>query len=94
MKLPFSQANRKGLMLPGGGQVQRFSILPWEFYCGTNVFKDGGMQTCIFNPQPSVTLDEAFQTLAFLVAANTPKSGPVAWDTVPEGVQRHFRFKE
>lgn len=88
--------NPRGNILKGGVQLQRVPVIPWDAFvsCGLNAYKDGKVRTCIFDPQPMVTADEAFQVLRFLMAAQRPKPGPIAWDTVPEEVVRHFRFKE
>lgn len=80
--------------LKGGVQLQRVPVIPWQAFvaCGLQVYSDGKVQPCIFDPQPMVTADEAFQVLRFLMATQRPKPGPIAWKTVPEEVRRHFRF--
>ena len=79
----------------GGIPLQRVPVIPWEAFvaCGMKVYLDGKIQACRFVPQPMITADEAFQTLRFLIAAQGGKPGPVAWDTVPDEVRRHFRFE-
>jgi len=77
---------------------------------GVQVYKDEKIKLAIFDPQPMFEAEEAFQTLRLLMAVQqqTIKSllaklgmarlarqpGPVAWDTVPESVRRHFCFKD
>lgn len=81
--------------LRGGVQLKRVPVIPWNAFvaCGLQVFTNGKVQLAILDPQPMVTADEAFQTIRLLIAAMGQKPGPVAWDTVPEEVKRHFRFK-
>jgi hypothetical protein len=82
--------------LKGGVQLQRVPVIPWDAFvsCGLKVHKDRKMQSCIFDPQPMTTADEAFQVLRLLIATQRPKPGPIAWETVPEEVARHFRFPD
>lgn len=76
---------------------------------GIQVYRDGKVQLAIFDPQTMEDPEEVFQVLRLLLsiqqqsirtamqklgmAPQGPAPGPVAWDTVPECVQRHFRFK-
>jgi len=82
--------------LKGGVQLQKVPVIPWNQYvaCGLKVYKDGEIQTCIFDPKPMVAAEETFQVLRFLVACQERKPGPVAWHTVPESVKKHFRFQD
>ena len=81
--------------LQGGVPLQQFPVIPWNAYvaCGLKVFKDDKIQSCIFAPQPMETPDEVFQVLRSLMAAQQNKPGPIAWETVPEEVQKHFAFQ-
>jgi hypothetical protein len=91
-------SNRFNLNIPksGGVQLQRVPVIPWEAFtaCGLKVYKDGKVQPCVFDPQPMVTADEAFQVLRLLLASMSAKPGPVSWETVPEEVTKHFRFQD
>ena len=80
--------------LKGGVQLQRVPVIPWEAFvaCGMQVYKDGKVKAALFDPKPMITADEAFQVMRLLMAAQRQKPGPIAWDTVPDEVQRHFRF--
>jgi hypothetical protein len=82
--------------LKGGVPLQRVPVIPWNAFvaCGLKVCLNGKMRSCIFDPQPMVTADEAFQVMRLLLAVQNPKPGPIAWETVPEEVQRHFRFMD
>jgi hypothetical protein len=70
-------------------------VIPWAAFvaCGLKVYRNDKVQVALFDPQPMITVDEAFQTLRLLMAAQGKKPGPIAWETVPEEVQRHFRFE-
>jgi len=76
--------------------MRRVPVIPWDAFvaCGVQVHEDGKVRPVLFDPQPMLTVDEAFQTLRFLLAAQMGKPGPVSWETVPEEVRRHFRFKD
>lgn len=84
--------------LQGGIQLQKVPVIPWEGFvaCGLKVFdeQDKKVKVAIFDPQPMDEIDEAFQTLRLLIAAQSPKPGPVDWATVPEEVTRHFKIKD
>lgn len=82
--------------LRGGINLQKVPVIPWEAFvaCGLQVYKDGKIQPCLFDPKPMDTTDEAFQTLRFLLAGQQRKPGPVSWETVPDQVKRHFRFQD
>ncbi len=76
---------------------------------GLQVHKDEKIQPAVFDPQPMESWDEVVSVYRLLLSAqsqglqaiaagmgkrpNRPL-GVVAWDTVPEEVQRHFRFRD
>lgn len=70
--------------------------IPWGEYVGCTilVYRDGKSQVCYLDPLPMTTADEAFQVMRFLMATQYRQVGSIAWDTVPESVQRHFRFQD
>lgn len=78
----------------GGIPLQKVPLIPWDAFvhCGLKVYWDGEIQLAVFDPQPMESAEEAFQTLRLLMAAQSQKPGPIAWETVPEVVQKHFRF--
>lgn len=92
---PMYPNNRLPAAIRGGVPLQKVPVIPWDAFvaCGLHVYKDGKVQACLFDPQPMETADEAFQTLRLLMAAQGKKPGPIAWDSVPPEVQRHFRFE-
>ena len=62
--------------------------------CGLHVYLDGKIQPAILAPQPIDSVDEAFQLLQLLITASRPKPAPLDWSTVPEDIQRYFRFSK
>ena len=62
--------------------------------CGIHVYLDGKIQPVALDPQPIDSVDEAFQLLKLLITASRPKPAPLDWSTVPENIQRHFRFSK
>ncbi|MHC4294754.1 MAG: hypothetical protein ACYSTL_04140 [Planctomycetota bacterium] len=84
---PIPQAN---------GPPKEVTAFPWDVFvaCELNTHKDDKAQKATFAPQWMSTPDEAFQTLRLLIAAFQWEHGPVAWDTVPEEVKKHFRFQD
>jgi len=82
--------------LKGGVPLQRVPVIPWEAFvaCGLQVYKDGKVQLSLFDPKPMATADEVLQVMLLLISSQGKKPGPIAWDTVPEEVQRHFKFKD
>ena len=88
--------NPRDPALQGGVPLQRVPVIPWEAFvaCGLQVFANGKVRLALFDPQPMVTADEAFQVMRLLLAVQGRKPGPIAWETVPEEVQKHFRFKD
>lgn len=73
----------------------RVPIIPWDAYvsCGLKVHVSDKIKIVIFTPQTMETPEEVFQTLRFLMASNSGgKPGPIAWETVPDIVKRHFTF--
>lgn len=95
----------------GGVSLQRVPVIPWKIFVGIGIqfYKDGKVQLGIFDPQPMIDAEDAFQTLRLLmcVQQQTIKAlmyitkmaplerqpGPLQWDTVPESVKKHFRFE-
>ena len=82
--------------IKGGIPLQKVPVIPWEAFvaCGLKVYKDDKVQVAVFAPEPMETADEVFQTIRLLIAAMGRKPGPIAWQTVPPQVQRHFQFKD
>lgn len=66
--------------------------IPWEAYiqCALRVLHEGKVAVVVLEPQHPVDSDEAVGLFRLLVAVQTPKP-PLAWETVPDGVRRHFR---
>ena len=79
----------------GGISLQQVPLIPYEMFvaCGIKTHFANEIRMAFFDPQPMETLDEVFQTLRFLISSQVPKPGPIKWETVPEEVQRHFRFE-
>jgi len=67
--------------------------IPWVAYtaCGLRVAHDGKLVALRFEPQPITDADEVVALFQLLLAAHAPKPGPIAWETVPPEVQRHFK---
>jgi hypothetical protein len=78
----------------GGIPLKRVPVIPWDAFvaCGLRVHHEGKVKMAVFAPQPMETAEEAFQVLRLIVAAQGPKPGPIAWETVPETVRRHFQI--
>ena len=68
--------------------------IPWDAYisCGLRVLHEGNPTVVVLDPQHTTDVDEAISLFRLLLAVHTPKSGPLAWETVPETIRRHFRF--
>ena len=68
--------------------------IPWDAFvaCGLRVLNEGQPAVAMLAPKPTTDVDEAISLLRLLLAVHTPKPGPMAWETVPENVRRHFRF--
>ena len=83
-------------------QQKKVPVIPWDAFvaCGLQVYRDDKIQLAVFDPQVvsvtgyGVSADEVFQTLRLLLAAQGKKPGPIAWDTVPEEIKRHFKFQD
>ena len=67
--------------------------IPWDTFvaCGLRVLHDGKPAVMLLDPQHTTDVDEAISLFRLLLALHTPKPGPLAWETVPEEVKRHFR---
>ena len=67
--------------------------IPWGAFvsCGMRVLDEGKPAVMVLDPQQFADLDEAVSLFRLLLSMHTPKPGPIAWETVPEGVRRHFR---
>ncbi len=70
--------------------------VPWDAFValGLYVYRDGELQPALFSPQHPMAAGEVFETLRLLVAGQGKKSGPLAWETVPPEIQRHFKFQD
>lgn len=89
---------RKPLQLPTGLQGGMLlnktpTAIPWENFvaCGFRVLHEGKLVVFVFNPQPITEVDEAVGLLRLLIAGHGQKPGPLAWETVPENIRRHFQ---
>ena len=82
--------------IKGGIPLQKIPVFPWEAFvaCGLKVFRDGKLKMATFAPEPMEEVDEVFQVLRLILAAQSPKPGPIDWKTVPLAVQRHFEIKD
>ncbi len=82
--------------IQGGIPLQKVPVIPWDLFvaCGLKVFHDKKVKVAIFVPEPMETADEVFQVLRLIMATQSPKPGPVKWETVPETVRKHFQIKE
>lgn len=90
---------RKSVQLPtslqGGVLLNKIPpAIPWENFvaCGLRVLHDGKLVLFEFSPQPITEADEAVCLLRMLIAGHGSKPGPLAWETVPKSIQRHFRM--
>lgn len=88
-----NRATHGGIPLQKAKEVP---VFPWDAFvkCALHVYRDGKVQLALFDPQPMETAEEAFQTMRLINAAQLKKPGPIAWETVPECVQRHFKFED
>lgn len=104
--------NPNGSAFNGGVQLQRVPVIPWDAFVGIGIqfFKDGKVKFAIFDPQPMIDAEDAFQTLRLLMAVQQQtiqslmhitkmaplkrQPGPLQWDTLPGSVKKHFRFKD
>ena len=68
--------------------------IPWDAFvsCGLRVLHEGKPAVVVLDPQHTTDVDEAIALFRLLLAIHTPKPGPLAMETVPENVRRHFRF--
>ncbi len=68
--------------------------IPWGAFvgCALRIMDEGKPAVVVLDPQTTTDVDEAISLFRVLLAMHTPKPGPLAWETVPENVRRHFRF--
>lgn len=68
--------------------------IPWHAFIagGIRVTIDGKPTVVVFDPQHTTDVDEAVALFRLMMSVHIPKPGPLAWETVPESVQRHFKF--
>lgn len=89
---------RSPIQLPPGLQGAKLidkipDAIPYEAYitCAIRVLQDGKPLVVVLEPQHTNDVDEAIALFRLLLAAHTPKPGPIDWGTVPESVRRHFQ---
>jgi hypothetical protein len=89
---------RKPVQLPSGLQGGLLlnkipAAIPWEVFvsCGFRVSHGGKLVLFAFTPQPITEVDEAVGLLRLLISGHGQKPGPLAWETVPENIRRHFQ---
>ena len=80
----------------GGVELRKVPVIPWDAFvaCGLKVYSEEKVQIAVFTPNPMETIDEAFQVMRMMMAAQVQKPGPIHWETVPEEVRKHFTIRE
>ena len=96
------QPNNRRLALPGqlsdprGGTLSNKlpDPIPWDAFvsCGLRVLDEGKPIVVVLDPQHTTDPDETLSLVRLLLAMSMPKPGPIAWETVPAVVQRHFKI--
>ena len=81
--------------LHGGLLINRTpEPISWEAYSRApfpfRVVYEGKVMAMIFEPQHTTDADEAIGLFRLLFATLTPQPRPLAWETVPENIRRHF----
>lgn len=68
--------------------------IPWDAFvtCALRVLNEGKPAIVMFTPEHTTDVDEAIALFRLLLSMHTPKPGPLAWETVPDAVRRHFRL--